>query len=206
MFRLNRRGKWLPTICRFGDGLVQMRLGGSGRTQINQMVSRQHGRQRWRTPGSLPPFLYRSAPACAYLTTADAFVPRLPSELRRASPASSDSLGLGSGTVQPHRKRASMKRSTAFFCVGREVGCAAGPPVGRAREIQKFIKPSSPEICSEIVSGGGGCWRGSGMAYFWVTSFRKKFIGSRGEIDGVERCKTAIQSNNVEADDLGYTN
>src|SRR5260370_39490498 len=31
-------GEWLPTICRFGDGLVQMRLGGSGRTQINQMV------------------------------------------------------------------------------------------------------------------------------------------------------------------------
>src|SRR5262245_15689792 len=25
--------EWLPTICRFGDGLVQMRLGGSGRTQ-----------------------------------------------------------------------------------------------------------------------------------------------------------------------------
>src|SRR5262249_9293814 len=31
-------GKWLPTICRFGDGMVQMRLGGSGRTQINQMT------------------------------------------------------------------------------------------------------------------------------------------------------------------------
>jgi len=46
-FRLNRRGEWLPTICRFGDGLVQMRLGGSGRTQINQMVSRQNGRQRF---------------------------------------------------------------------------------------------------------------------------------------------------------------
>src|SRR6266700_5060241 len=30
-----------------GIGMVQMRLGGSGRTQINQMVSRQHGRQRW---------------------------------------------------------------------------------------------------------------------------------------------------------------
>src|SRR5215472_18767581 len=28
-FRLDRRGEWLPTICRFGDGLVQMRLGGS---------------------------------------------------------------------------------------------------------------------------------------------------------------------------------
>src|SRR5215813_6334771 len=25
--------EWLPTICRFGDGLVQMRLGESGRTQ-----------------------------------------------------------------------------------------------------------------------------------------------------------------------------
>jgi len=28
------------------------------RTQINQMASRQHGRQRWRSPGSLPPFFY----------------------------------------------------------------------------------------------------------------------------------------------------
>src|SRR5262249_35632199 len=71
MFRLNRRGKWLPTICRFGDGKVQMRLGGSGRTQINQMVSRQHGRQRWRSPGSLPPFFY-SSPSSASLPTADA--------------------------------------------------------------------------------------------------------------------------------------
>jgi len=35
-------------------------------------------------PGSLPPFFYRSAQACAYLTTADAFVPRLASELRRS--------------------------------------------------------------------------------------------------------------------------
>src|SRR5262245_17186480 len=65
-------GEWLPTICRFGDGLVQMRLGGSGRTQINQMVSRQHRRQPWRSPASLPPFFYRSAPAGAYLSTADA--------------------------------------------------------------------------------------------------------------------------------------
>src|SRR5262249_44409065 len=31
-------GEWLPTICRFGDGLVQMRLGRIGRTRINQMV------------------------------------------------------------------------------------------------------------------------------------------------------------------------
>jgi hypothetical protein len=29
-----------------------------------------HGWQRWRNAGSLPPFCYRSAPACAYLTTA----------------------------------------------------------------------------------------------------------------------------------------
>src|SRR5262249_50403329 len=27
-FPLNHRGEWLPTICRFGDGLVQMQLGG----------------------------------------------------------------------------------------------------------------------------------------------------------------------------------
>ena len=39
-----------------------MRLGGSGRTQINQMVLRQDGRQR---------FFFRSAAAYAYLTTAD---------------------------------------------------------------------------------------------------------------------------------------
>jgi hypothetical protein len=26
----------------------------------------------------------------------------------------------------------------------------------------------------------GRCWRGSRVAYFWVTSFRKKLIGSRG--------------------------
>jgi hypothetical protein len=42
-FRLDHRWEWLPTICRFGDGLVQMRLGGSGRTQINQMLSSMVG-------------------------------------------------------------------------------------------------------------------------------------------------------------------
>ena len=36
--RLNRREEWLPTICRFGEGLVQMRLRGSQRTRINQML------------------------------------------------------------------------------------------------------------------------------------------------------------------------
>src|SRR5262245_27397822 len=40
-----------------------------GRTQINQMVI---GRQRCRSPGSLPPSFYRSALGYAYLTTADA--------------------------------------------------------------------------------------------------------------------------------------
>src|SRR5215475_1307621 len=43
-FRLNGREEWLPTICRFGEGLVQMRLGGSGRTQTNQMLSSMVGR------------------------------------------------------------------------------------------------------------------------------------------------------------------
>ena len=41
------------------------------------------------------------------------------------------------------------------------------PPVGRALEIRKFIKASSLETCSEIVSGGdAGCWRGSRVACF----------------------------------------
>src|SRR5689334_4228402 len=33
---------------------------------------------------SLPPFFYRSAPACAYLSTADESNVRVPSELRRS--------------------------------------------------------------------------------------------------------------------------
>src|SRR5262249_43373473 len=41
------------------------------------------------------------------------------------------------------------------------------PPVGRELEIRKFIKASSLETCSEIVSGGeAGCWRGSRVACF----------------------------------------
>jgi len=61
-------GDWLPTICRFGDGLVQMRLGaGSGSTQINQMVMVG----RMAKSRFIAPFFYRSAPAFAYLTTAD---------------------------------------------------------------------------------------------------------------------------------------
>src|SRR5215471_14899676 len=35
-----------------------------GRTQINQKLS-QHGRRQRRSHGSLPPFFYRAAPACA---------------------------------------------------------------------------------------------------------------------------------------------
>src|SRR5262249_47797749 len=54
-----------------------------------------------------------------------------------------------------------MKRSTDFFCTGREVVCAAPPPVGRAREIRRLIQGSSPKTCFETISGGeGGCWRG----------------------------------------------
>jgi len=94
MFRLNRRGKWLPTICRFGDGMVQMRLGGSGRTQINQMVSRQHGRQRWRSPGSLPLFylLGSSLRVSNYRRRAEC-APRLPSERRRSRPPHGTAVG-----------------------------------------------------------------------------------------------------------------
>src|SRR5262249_26425166 len=35
-FRLDRRGEWLPTICRFGDRLVQMRLGGSEGRELTE--------------------------------------------------------------------------------------------------------------------------------------------------------------------------
>jgi hypothetical protein len=49
-----------------------MRLGESGRMPINPMVSRQQVGSDGEVPGSLPPFFYRSAPAYAYLTTANA--------------------------------------------------------------------------------------------------------------------------------------
>src|SRR5204863_4631342 len=52
-----------------------MRLGGSGRTQINPMVMVSSDGD----VGS-PPFFYRSAPACAYLTTADVTNLLVPSE------------------------------------------------------------------------------------------------------------------------------
>src|SRR5262245_38914559 len=81
--------------------MVQIRLGGSGRTQINQMVSHQHGRQRWRSPGSLPPFFilgsslrvsnYRRRAECA---------PRLPSERRRSRSPHGTAVG-GNQTHQP---------------------------------------------------------------------------------------------------------
>src|SRR5262249_49937902 len=61
------------------------------------------------------------------------------------------------------------------------LACAEGPPVGGTFQFQIFIQTPSPEICSEIVSSGdGGCWRGSRVACFWATSFRKKFIYAGG--------------------------
>src|SRR6516162_7157301 len=71
-----------------------------------------------------------------------------------------------------------MKRSTDFFCTGREVVCAAPPPVGRAREIRRLIQGSSPKTCFETISGGeGGCWRGKWGGLFWATSLEKIFGG-----------------------------
>src|SRR6516162_9900310 len=71
-----------------------------------------------------------------------------------------------------------MKRSTDFFCTGREDVCAAPPPVGRAREIRRLIQGSSPKTCFETISGGeGGCWRGKWGGLFWATSLEKIFGG-----------------------------
>src|SRR5215472_16174509 len=71
-----------------------------------------------------------------------------------------------------------MKRSTDFFCTGREVVCAAPPPVRRAREIRRLIQGSSPKTCFETISGGeGGCWHGKLGGLFWATSLEKTFGG-----------------------------
>src|SRR5262249_39796571 len=71
-----------------------------------------------------------------------------------------------------------MKRSTDCFCGGREVVCAAPPPVGRAREIRRLIQGSSPKTCFETISGGeGGGWRGKWGGLFWATSLEKIFGG-----------------------------
>src|SRR5262249_22403972 len=76
-----------------------------------------------------------------------------------------------------------MKRSTDFFCTGREVVCAAPPPVGRAREIRRLIQGSSPKTRFETISGGeGSCWCGSGVACFGLPPFGKNASSSR-EID-----------------------
>src|SRR5262249_10252613 len=56
-----------------------------------------------------------------------------------------------------------------------------GPPVGGTFQFQIFIKGSSPEIWPETIFGSEEVLARKGVAYFWVTSFRKKFIGSRGE-------------------------
>src|SRR6516225_4053930 len=69
-----------------------------------------------------------------------------------------------------------MKRSTDFFCTGREVVCAAPPPVGRAREIRRLIQGSSPKTCFETISGGeGGCWRGKWGGLFLGYLLGKNF-------------------------------
>jgi hypothetical protein len=37
-----------------------------------------------------------------------------------------------------------------------------------------FIRTSSPEIWLKTIFGGeGGCWRGSGVACFWLTSLEE---------------------------------
>src|SRR5215467_13504497 len=69
-----------------------------------------------------------------------------------------------------------MKRSTDFFCTGREVVCAAPPPVGRAREIRRLIQGSSPKTCFETIFGGeGGCWRGKWGGLFLGYLLGKNF-------------------------------
>jgi hypothetical protein len=53
-----------------------------------------------------------------------------------------------------------------------------GPPVGGTFWFQIFIQAPSPEIWRKTIFGGeGGCWRGSGVAYFWATSLEKIFGG-----------------------------
>jgi hypothetical protein len=53
-----------------------------------------------------------------------------------------------------------------------------GPPVGGTFWFQIFIQAPSLEIWRKTIFGGeGGCWRGSGVAYFWATSLEKIFGG-----------------------------
>ena len=71
-----------------------------------------------------------------------------------------------------------MKRSTDFFCTGREVVCAAPPPVGRAREIRRLVQGSSPKTCSETISGGeevlAGKWGGLFLGYLLGKNYRRR--------------------------------
>src|SRR5215510_6566389 len=55
------------------------------------------------------------------------------------------------------------------------------PPVGGTFWFQIFIQASSQEIWSQTISGSEEVLAGKWGGLFWVTSFRKKFIGSRGE-------------------------
>src|SRR6516164_3383429 len=70
-----------------------------------------------------------------------------------------------------------MKRSTDFFCTGREVVCAAPPPVGRAREIRRLIQGSSPEIWPETISDSEEVLAQKWGGLFWATSLEKIFGG-----------------------------
>src|SRR5262249_47384633 len=70
-----------------------------------------------------------------------------------------------------------MKRSTDFSCTGREVVCAAPPPVGRAREIRRLIQGSSPKLALKLFLVVRRFWRGNGVACFWATSLEKIFGG-----------------------------
>src|SRR5262245_21040731 len=65
----------------------------------------------------------------------------------------------------------------AMAAIALQGGVSGGPPVGRAREIRRFIQAASPEIWSETISSReGGRWRESGVACFGLPPW-KKIIG-----------------------------
>src|SRR5262249_46630016 len=78
----------------------------------------------------------------------------------------------------PERARSMVAQAAGqpHFCLATERLC--GPPVGGTFWFQILIQASSPEIWRKTISGVRGVAGAvSGVACFWVTSFRKKFIG-----------------------------